>query len=69
MEISNSASPMDEPLADRPAHDVRAAHGEVLLHTPGVDPEGFDVLDRDEEDVALAAAPVCAALDAFVFED
>ena len=58
-----------EALADRPVHDVCAAHGEVLLHAPGRNAERLEVLGRDEEDIALAAAAMGAALDAFVLED
>ena len=68
METSNSASPIWRRWPDRPNYDVCSAHGEVLLHAPGRNAERLEVLGRDEEDIALAAAAMGAALDAFVLE-
>jgi hypothetical protein len=41
-------------LPHRPAHDVGAAHGEVLLDRARLDADGVEVLGCDEEDGALA---------------
>src|SRR6185503_16580810 len=58
-----------EALAHRPVHDIGAAHGEVLLRAPGRNADGYQILSRDEEDVALPTAAMGAAFDAFVLED